>query len=903
MSHHPLDTLKEFTISGSHKGKFQSLPALQKTLGVNLERLPVSIRIVLESVLRNCDGNKVTEAHVRQLANWKPKADRTDEIPFVVARVVLQDFTGVPLLADLAAMRGVASKMGKNPKNIEPLVPVDLVVDHSVQIDHFREKNALDLNMKLEFQRNNERYQFMKWGMQAFDTFGVVPPGFGIVHQVNLEYLARGVHHKDGVYYPDTLVGTDSHTTMINGIGVVGWGVGGIEAEAGMLGQPVYFLTPDVVGVNLTGVLREGVTATDLVLTITEMLRKEKVVGKFVEFFGEGTASLSLTDRATIANMAPEYGATMGFFPVDEATIDYFHGTGRTKAEIDAFEAYFKAQKLFGIPKKGQIDYTKELSLDLSKVAPSLAGPKRPQDRIEIGHVKDTFKDLFAKPVADNGFNKKTEDLDASYTTSDGISLRNGDVLIAAITSCTNTSNPSVLLAAGLLAKKAVKLGLTVPKHIKTSLAPGSRVVTQYLEAAGLLPYLEELGFGVTAYGCTTCIGNAGDLTPAFNEAIVKNDVVAAAVLSGNRNFEARIHPNIRANFLASPPLVVAYAIAGNVTVDLMTQPLGKDAKGRDIYIGDIWPSSEEINKLMKYAMNANTFKRNYADVKGAPGKLWEQIQGVAEGQVYNWPKSTYIAEPPFFQEFAMQPKAAATGISGARALGVFGDSITTDHISPAGSIKDSSPAGKWLIEHGVLKADFNSYGSRRGNHEIMMRGTFANVRIKNLMIPTKADGSRVEGGITIHQPSGEQMSIYDAAMKYVHDDVPTMVFAGEEYGTGSSRDWAAKGTQLLGVKAVIARSFERIHRSNLVGMGVLPLQFIGSDSVQSLNITGDERFDLIGLEQDIKPQQNVTLVIHRANGQTQHVKLLLRIDTPIEVDYYRHGGILPFVLRQLLAA
>ena len=903
MSHHPLDTLKEFTISGSHKGKFQSLPALQKALGVNIERLPVSIRIVLESVLRNCDGNKVTEAHVRQLANWKPKADRTDEIPFVVARVVLQDFTGVPLLADLAAMRGVASKMGKNPKNIEPLVPVDLVVDHSVQIDHFREKNALDLNMKLEFQRNNERYQFMKWGMQAFDTFGVVPPGFGIVHQVNLEYLARGVHHKDGVYYPDTLVGTDSHTTMINGIGVVGWGVGGIEAEAGMLGQPVYFLTPDVVGVNLTGVLREGVTATDLVLTITEMLRKEKVVGKFVEFFGEGTASLSLTDRATIANMAPEYGATMGFFPVDEATIDYFHGTGRTKAEIDAFEAYFKAQKLFGIPKKGQIDYTKELSLDLSKVAPSLAGPKRPQDRIEIGHVKDTFKDLFAKPVADNGFNKKAEDLDASYTTSDGISLRNGDVLIAAITSCTNTSNPSVLLAAGLLAKKAVKLGLTVPKHIKTSLAPGSRVVTQYLEAAGLLPYLEELGFGVTAYGCTTCIGNAGDLTPAFNEAIVKNDVVAAAVLSGNRNFEARIHPNIRANFLASPPLVVAYAIAGNVTVDLMTQPLGKDAKGRDIYIGDIWPSSEEINKLMKYAMNANTFKRNYADVKGAPGKLWEQIQGVAEGQVYNWPKSTYIAEPPFFQEFAMQPKAAATGISGARALGVFGDSITTDHISPAGSIKDSSPAGKWLIEHGVLKADFNSYGSRRGNHEIMMRGTFANVRIKNLMIPTKADGSRVEGGITIHQPSGEQMSIYDAAMKYVHDDVPTMVFAGEEYGTGSSRDWAAKGTQLLGVKAVIARSFERIHRSNLVGMGVLPLQFIGSDSVQSLNITGDERFDLIGLEQDIKPQQNVTLVIHRANGQTQHVKLLLRIDTPIEVDYYRHGGILPFVLRQLLAA
>jgi aconitate hydratase len=903
MSNNTLKTLKEFKISATKKGQFYSLPALQKSLGVNIDRLPVSIRIVLESVLRNCDGKKVTEAHVRQLANWKPKANRTDEIPFVVARVVLQDFTGVPLLADLAAMRGVASAMGKNPKNIEPLVPVDLVVDHSVQIDHFREANALDLNMKLEFQRNNERYQFMKWGMQAFDTFGVVPPGFGIVHQVNLEYLARGVHNKEGVFYPDTLVGTDSHTTMINGIGVVGWGVGGIEAEAGMLGQPVYFLTPDVVGVNLTGALREGVTATDLVLTITEMLRKEKVVGKFVEFFGEGTASLSLTDRATIANMAPEYGATMGFFPVDAATINYFRGTGRTKAEIDAFEAYFKAQKMFGIPKKGQIDYTKEVSLDLSKVAPSLAGPKRPQDRIEIGHVKDTFRELFAKPVAENGFNKNPADLDAEYTNADGVKLHNGDVLIAAITSCTNTSNPSVLLAAGLLAKKAVKLGLTVPKHIKTSLAPGSRVVTKYLEAAGLLPYLEELGFGVTAYGCTTCIGNAGDLTPAMNEAIVKNDVVATAVLSGNRNFEARIHPNIRANFLASPPLVVAYAIAGNVTIDLMTQPLGKDKKGRDIFIGDIWPTSEEINKLMRHAMNANTFKNNYADVKGAPGKLWEQITGVAAGQVYNWPKSTYIAEPPFFEGFGMEPKAAATGISGARALGVFGDSITTDHISPAGSIKETSPAGKWLLENGVLKADFNSYGSRRGNHEIMMRGTFANVRIKNLMIPAQPDGSRVEGGITVHQPSGQEMSIYDAAMKYIHDDVPTMIFAGEEYGTGSSRDWAAKGTQLLGVKAVVARSFERIHRSNLVGMGVLPLQFLGNDSVQSLNITGNERFDLEGLEHDIKPQQEVTLVIRRANGDAQRVKVLLRIDTPIEVDYYRHGGILPFVLRQLLAA
>ncbi len=903
MSHNTLNTLKEFKISGTKKGKFYSLPALQKKLDINIDRLPVSIRIVLESVLRNCDGKKVTEEHVKQLAKWKPKAARSHEIPFVVARVVLQDFTGVPLLADLAAMRGVASKMSKNPKNIEPLVPVDLVVDHSVQIDHFREKGALDLNMKLEFQRNNERYQFMKWGMQAFDTFGVVPPGFGIVHQVNLEYLARGVHHKEGVYYPDTLVGTDSHTTMINGIGVVGWGVGGIEAEAGMLGQPVYFLTPDVVGVNLTGILREGVTATDLVLTITELLRKQKVVGKFVEFFGEGTTTLSLTDRATIANMAPEYGATMGFFPVDEATIEYFHGTGRSKAEIDAFESYFKAQKLFGIPKVGDIDYSSVVELDLTTVAPSLAGPKRPQDRIEIGHVKATFGDLFSKPVSDNGFNKKAEDLDAEYTTSDGVHVKNGDVLIAAITSCTNTSNPSVLLAAGLLAKKAVAAGLTVAPHIKTSLAPGSRVVTKYLEAAGLLPYLEQLGFGVTAYGCTTCIGNAGDLTPAMNEAIVKNDIVASAVLSGNRNFEARIHPNIRSNFLASPPLVVAYAIAGNVTRDLMTEPVGKGKNGRDIYLGDIWPTSAEIGKLMKYAMNAKTFKSNYADVKGAPGKLWEEIKGVATGEIYNWPKSTYIAEPPFFQDFTMEPKAAATGIANARALGVFGDSITTDHISPAGSIKESSPAGKWLLANGVLKADFNSYGSRRGNHEIMMRGTFANVRIKNLMIPAKPDGSRVEGGETIYQPSGEAMSIYDAAMKYIHDGVPTMIFAGEEYGTGSSRDWAAKGTQLLGVKAVVARSFERIHRSNLVGMGVLPLQFLGNDSIESLGITGNESFDLLGIEHNIKPQQEVTLVIKRANGQTQQAKLLLRIDTPIEVDYYRHGGILPFVLRQLLAA
>ncbi|CAP43707.1 aconitate hydratase AcnA [Bordetella petrii] len=899
MPHNTFNTLQNFKI-GNKSCQFYSLPALGKALGVNVQRLPVSIRVVLESVLRNCDGQKVTEEHIKQLAGWQANAKREDEIPFVVARVVLQDFTGVPLLADIAAMRSVADRMGKDPKRIEPLVPVDLVVDHSVMIDYFGTKNALDLNMKLEFKRNQERYQFMKWGMQAFDTFGVVPPGFGIVHQVNLEYLARGVHQKDNVYYPDSLVGTDSHTTMINGIGVVGWGVGGIEAEAGMLGQPVYFLTPDVVGVELKGKLRGGVTATDLVLTITEMLRREKVVGKFVEFCGEGTASLSVAERATIGNMAPEYGATMGFFPVDERTIDYFEGTGRTPEEIAAFEAYFKAQKMFGVPKAKDIDYTKLLTLDLSTVAPSLAGPKRPQDRIEIGNVKSTFIDLYSKPVSENGFNQPAEKLQKTFTTSAGTKIKNGDILIAAITSCTNTSNPSVLLAAGLLAKKAVEAGLTVPKHIKTSLAPGSRVVTEYLSKTGLLPYLEKLGFDVAAYGCTTCIGNAGDLAADLNEAITGNDLVCAAVLSGNRNFEARIHPNIKANFLASPPLVVAYALAGTITRDLMTEPVGRGKKG-DVWLGDIWPTTEEVQSLLKFALDPDAFQANYGQVKSKPGKLWENIKGVT-GETYNWPESTYIAEPPFFEGFGMEPGAMPV-IRGARALGIFGDSVTTDHISPAGSIKETSPAGKWLKEHGVMKADFNSYGSRRGNHEIMMRGTFANVRIKNLMIPALPDGSRFEGGDTLFQPSGEQMSIYDAAMKYVAQDTPTVVFGGEEYGTGSSRDWAAKGTQLLGVKAVVARSFERIHRSNLVGMGVLPLQFKGGDSVDSLGITGKETYDISGLENGIKPMQDVTLTIHRPDGSRQDVTVLLRIDTPIEVEYYQHGGILPFVLRQLLAA
>jgi len=947
MSHNLFNTLQKFSPAPGKQAKFYSLPALEKAGVGKISRLPVSIRIVLEAVLRNVDGKKVAEEHVRQLAGWQPNAPRTEEIPFVVARIVLQDFTGVPLLADLAAMRGVAGKMGRNPKMIEPLVPVDLVVDHSVQVDHYGSKEALDFNMKLEFQRNKERYQFMKWGMQAFDTFKVVPPGVGIVHQVNLEYLARGVHAKDGIFYPDTLVGTDSHTTMINGIGVVGWGVGGIEAEAGMLGQPVYLLTPDVVGVNLKGALRAGVTATDLVLTITEMLRRAKVVGKFVEFFGEGVENLSLPDRATVANMAPEYGATMGFFPVDDATIEYFKGTGRTPEEIEAFKSYFKAQGLYGIPRKGQIDYSQVLELNLSTVAPSLAGPKRPQDRIEIGAVKSRFAELFSKPAAENGYNKPAGELDRRYdgwfrgagtmrgggssnsaTLAKGapanvvemvnnrptpgvvedarsgapvrITLGHGDVLIAAITSCTNTSNPGVLLAAGLLAKKAVERGLSVKKHVKTSLAPGSRMVTEYLTKSGLLPYLEKLGFYLAGYGCTTCIGNSGPLDPGIEDTIVKNDLVGSAVLSGNRNFEARIHANIKANFLASPPLVVAYAIAGTVLKDLMTEPLGRSAKGEDVWLGDVWPSSQEIYDCMKYAMDARTFRRLYSN-PGKDNPLWQGVPS-ASGQVYDWPKSTYIAEPPFFRDFGMQPGRTGN-VLGARVLGIFGDSVTTDHISPAGSIAENSPAGKYLIANGVAKADFNSYGARRGNHDVMMRGTFANVRIKNLMLPLRPDGSRVEGGVTLFQPSGDQMPIYDAAMKYIAQGTPTVVFAGEEYGTGSSRDWAAKGTQLLGVKAVIAKSFERIHRSNLVGMGVLPLQFKGADSVALLGIKGDEEFDILGVEGELRPQQDLKLVVKRADGSRAEVKVLLRIDTPIEVDYYRHGGILPYVLRELVAA
>lgn len=910
---HPFSsTVKTFRTASGKSGRFYSLPALAQQFP-NVSRLPVSLRIVLESVLRHCDGEKVLPEQVAQLANWQPNAPRTDEIPFMVARVVLQDFTGVPLLADLAAMRSTAQRLGHDPKRIEPLVPVDLVVDHSVMVDHYGSKNALDLNMKLEFQRNKERYQFLKWGMQAFETFGVVPPGFGIVHQVNLEYLARGVHLKGGLYYPDTLVGTDSHTTMINGIGVVGWGVGGIEAEAAMLGQPVAFLTPDVVGFELTGRLREGCTATDLVLTVTEILRKHKVVGKFVEFFGEGTASLSLPDRATIANMAPEYGATMGFFPVDGRTIEYFRGTGRSSAEIEAFEAYFRAQGLFGVPgaegasqAAGDIQYSQVVRLDLGNVAPSLAGPKRPQDRIEIGQVAAQFDTLFSLPQSENGFNQPAQRLAGAFKTSRGTELRDGDVLIAAITSCTNTSNPGVMLAAGLLAKKAAEAGLKVKPHVKTSLAPGSRIVTEYLTRTGLLPYLEQLGFALAGYGCTTCIGNAGDLRPDINDTITRNGLVGAAVLSGNRNFEARIHPNLKANFLASPPLVVAYAIAGTVRRDLMTEPVGTGHGGRPVYLGDIWPSSDEIHALMKAAMHGKAYRENYERIQSEPGPLWERIKG-GTGLAYGWPDSSYIAEPPFFEGFSLQaPVQADPGVRGARIMALFGDSITTDHISPAGSIAEASPAGQWLISRGVLKADFNSYGARRGHHEVMMRGTFANVRIRNLMLQPGPDGAREEGGWTLYQHEGvgqgQKMSIYDAAMRYRAAGVPTVVFAGEEYGTGSSRDWAAKGTQLLGIRAVVARSFERIHRSNLVGMGVLPLQFAPGDSWESLGLRGDEQIDVLP-RPDLQPLSEATLVVTRADGTRLTRPLVLRIDTPVEVNQFRAGGILPYVLRQLLGA
>jgi aconitate hydratase len=894
--HNLFDTLQRFNLGGGRQGGFYSLPALEKAGIGPVSKLPVSLRLVLESVLRNCDGKKVTEQNVRALANWKPNAERTEEIPFIVARIVLQDFTGVPLLVDLAAMRSIVQRLGKNPKLIEPLVPVDLVVDHSVQVDVSGTPDAFQRNLEIEFQRNRERYQFLKWGMQAFDTFKVVPPGIGIIHQVNLEYLAKGVLEVGGVYYPDTLVGTDSHTPMINGLGIVGWGVGGIEAEAGMLGQPVYFLTPDVVGIHMTGALREGVTATDLALTVTQMLRKAKVVGKFVEFFGPGAAALPVVDRATIANMAPEYGATMGFFPIDEECVNYLRATGRSEEHCKTYENYYRAQGLFGIPKKGEIAYSQEFELDLAAVVPSVAGPKRPQDRIELPNLKREFISIFSKPVAENGFGMKTTDFGSKFEIPDLKStIGHGSVLIAAITSCTNTSNPSVMIAAGLLAKKAVERGLTVNPAVKASLAPGSRVVSDYLVKTGLQPYLDKLGFNLVGYGCMTCIGNSGPLAAPIEDAIHKHNLIAASVSSGNRNFEARIHQSIKANFLMSPPLVVTFALAGRVDVDLSKEPIGKDKSGRAVYLKDIWPTQREICDLMQTALQPEVFRKLYKDF-AAQNPKWNEIPATT-GDVYKWDgTSTYIQEPPFFGNFSMKP-GKIREIEGVRALAIFGDTVTTDHISPAGSIKKSSPAGKYLMEHGVQPADFNSYGSRRGNDRVMTRGTFANVRIKNLMV------SGVEGGVTKYtEVQSQEMPIYDAAMKYLAAKTPLIVIAGQDYGTGSSRDWAAKGTALLGVKVVVARSFERIHRSNLVGMGVLPLQFKEGASAQTLQLDGSETYDVVGLGSNLKPRQDLTLRIMRKDGKVENVPVKCRIDTPVEIDYYQHGGILPFVLRQLMS-
>ncbi len=897
-------TLREFSPLAGKTGWYHSLPALESEGIGPVSKLPHSIRIVLESVLRNCDGKKVTEQDVRNLANWNAAKPLNEEIPFVVARIVLQDFTGVPLLVDLAAMRAAVARMGKNPAVIEPLVPVDLVVDHSVQVDFSGSAEALRKNLDVEFIRNRERYQFLKWGQQAFQTFGVVPPGIGIVHQVNLEYLAKGVLKlpTDGktVYFPDTLVGTDSHTTMINGLGVVGWGVGGIEAEAGMLGQPVYFLTPEVVGVHMTGALREGVTATDLALHVTQMLRKAKVVGKFIEFYGPGAASLPLPDRATIANMAPEYGATMGFFPVDAESVNYLRATGRTEEQCSAFEAYFKAQGLFGMPQKGEIKYSVDLELDLAAVQPGVAGPKRPQDRINLPDLGNNFRELFSKPVADGGYGKTAAELNSRYavhseTANVDTEVGHGRVLIAAITSCTNTSNPSVMLGAGLLAKKAVERGLKVDPAIKTSLAPGSRVVTDYLAKAGLDTYLDQLGFQTVGYGCTTCIGNSGPLDAKIEEQITKHDLVAASVLSGNRNFEARVHQNIKANFLMSPPLVVAFALAGRVDVDLGKDPLGKDRNGHDVFLRDIWPTLQEIREAMSTALKPDVFRKLYSDFAEQNPK-WNEITS-STGAIYEFDeKSDYIQEPPFFIDFSTKPSAISE-IKNARPLGIFGDSVTTDHISPAGAIKKTSPAGQFLLARGVDFENFNSYGSRRGNDRIMTRGTFANVRIKNLMLPG------TEGGVTKYFPGGQTLSIYDASVKYQADKVPLVVFAGAEYGTGSSRDWAAKGTALLGVKAVVAVSFERIHRSNLVGMGVLPLQFPEGVNAQTLKLDGSELFEFVGLAEGCgKPQQTITMIIKRGPDSEQRVDLKSRIDTAIEVDYYRHGGILPFVLREIVS-
>jgi aconitate hydratase len=889
--HDPLGALAPFEPAPGRTARLVSLPALERKGFGPVSRLPVSLRIVLESLARNVDGERVTEEDVRALSRWEPRGERVREIPFVVARVLLQDFTGVPLIADLAAMRSAAARAGRDPMVVEPRVPVDLVVDHSVQVDAFASADALRANMDLEFDRNLPRYEFLKWGTQAFEKLRIVPPGVGICHQVNLEYLARGVLERDGLYYPDTLVGTDSHTTMIAGLGILGWGVGGIEAEAAMLGQPYYFLTPDVVGVHLSGALREGVTATDLVLRVTEVLRKAKVVGKIVEFFGEGAASLPVAERATLSNMSPEYGATVGFFPPDGRSIEYLSRTGRPAELVRAVEAYLRAQGLLGIPRRGEVDYSDTIELDLGSVVPSVAGPKRPQDRIDLGALKDRFRELLTRADA-TGYGKAAAGI--SRRARDGaIDLGHGDVLIAAITSCTNTSNPGVMLAAGLLARKAVARGLSVKPTVKTSLAPGSRVVSRYLERTGLQRDLDALGFQTVGYGCTTCIGNSGPLDGRIEKLVVENDLVGASVLSGNRNFEARVHPSVKANFLMSPPLVVAFALAGRVDVDLEKEPLGRGRDGREVFLRDVWPSAAEVEAMRALAEDPEEYRRNYAAFD--QNRRWNELP-VRGGRVYQWnPESTYIQEPPFFTPFEAAPRPPAE-IRGARLLAVFGDSVTTDHISPAGSIATASPAGQYLRSLGVAVADFNSYGSRRGNHHVMVRGTFANVRIRNLLLPG------TEGGLTVHQPSGRRMPIHEASLEYAREGVPLAVVAGHEYGSGSSRDWAAKGPALLGVRLVVARSFERIHRSNLVGMGILPCQLPEGASAETLRLDGTETLDLLGVGAEPRPRQKARLVVRRAGGGADEVELTVRVDTPIEVHYWRHGGILPYVLRQLLA-
>ncbi|QQY08433.1 MAG: aconitate hydratase AcnA [Candidatus Xiphinematobacter sp.] len=933
MTSGPFRTLEKFcTGYDDREGWMYSLPALERSGVGRISRLPISIRVILESVLRNWDGARISDRDVLALANWDARSPNLVEIPFVVSRIILQDFTGVPLLVDLAAMRGAVQRFKGNPDLVEPLVPVDLVVDHSVQVDFYGTLQALHLNLEMEFARNRERYQALKWGQQAFKHVRVIPPGIGIVHQVNLEYLAKGVlstkRDEGEIFYPDSLVGTDSHTTMINGLGIVGWGVGGIEAEAGMLGQPIYFLTPEVVGVHLTGQLGEGVTATDLALSITQALRASGVVGKFVEFYGEGARSLTLPDRATVANMAPEYGATMGFFPVDEESVAYLQSTGRSEALALTVERYFKAQQMFGMPSMGDIDYSADLALDLSKIQPSVAGPKRPQDHLLLPQVKKTFRDLLALPTSDGGYGKKEvaegvafvvparnggpkndiEMVDDHPTLSSppnesrfrfpnvhaaNTRLRDGSILIAAITSCTNTSNPSVMIGAGLLAKKAVQLGMRVDSSIKTSLAPGSRIVEDYLKRTGLQFYLDQLGFNIVGYGCTTCIGNSGPLHPEIERAVVSGDLVGVAVLSGNRNFEARIHQSVRANFLMSPPLVVAFALAGYIDVDLIHNPISKDLNGRDVYLKEIWPSTSEIREVMATALQPEAFLRLYADFVSNNPK-WDEIES-ATGKFYHWnPSSTYIQEPPFFEDFSIE-LAGLSEIYHARPLVILGDSVTTDHISPAGAIQAGSPAGEYLTKCGIQPRDFNSYGSRRGNDRVMTRGTFSNARIRNLMLPN------TEGGVSIKYPEAEQRSIYDVAMAYKAEETPLIIIAGREYGTGSSRDWAAKGTKLLGVRAVIAMSYERIHRSNLVGMGVLPLQFPEGVSAKTLQLDGTERFCVLRLSEKIQPRQALILRIERKDGSASDVEVQLRADTCTEVDYLRHGGILPLVLRKLL--